>query len=150
MSVHNEPALVQAFGHVGLSTSDLERTMSLFRDVLGFEVTEVKEHSGEVLEKVVGIDSARIRIAYAHGHGVSVELLEYLSPAERRLSSARPCDAGHAHLAFTVRDLPALLERLSGHGFVTHNPPQHVESAGKTIIYAYGPDSLVLELSEID
>jgi len=42
-----------------------------------------------------------------------------------------------------------MLARLAEHGFAAANPPEHVVSVGRRTVYAYGPDQLVLELSEI-
>ena len=140
---------ITRFVHVGLSTSDLARSTRLFEEVLGFQVSAPVRYQGEQLEKIVGVPSAAIDVAYARGHGFEVELLHYISPGDTRISDLRPCDPGHAHLAFYVADLDAMLARLSDHGFTAANPPEYVGGVGRRTVYAYGPDRLVLELSEI-
>jgi catechol 2,3-dioxygenase-like lactoylglutathione lyase family enzyme len=139
---------ITRFVHVGLSTSDLARSTRLF-EALGFDVSPPVRYQGEQLARIVGIPSAAIEVAYARGHGFEVELLHYVSPDGRRSSDLRPCDPGHAHLGFYVADLDATLARLADHGFVAAGPPEMVAAVGRRAVYAYGPDGLVLELSEV-
>lgn len=133
--------------HTGLSTSDLKRSIHLFGDVLGFKVSDIVNYSGDALQRIVGVEGAEIRVAYADGYGYQIELLEYVKPDVRTISKLRPCDPGHSHLSFTVENLDDMLKRLKEVGFTAAEPPQTVDH-GRRVTYVYGPDQLVLELSE--
>ena len=56
-------------------------------------------------------------IAYVRGPGHSIELIEYLAPADRGKVESKPCDTGFAHVAYDVDDLDAAMAAAAEHGF---------------------------------
>lgn len=135
--------------HTGITVSDMGRTLAFFRDVLGFSVSPVTRHQGEDFARITGIADPVIDIAYVDAPGHKLEILHYLAPAEKVTSSLRPCDNGHLHLAFAVKDIDALTERVRGAGYIpVGSAPTVDEDGGIRGIYAYGPDGLVLEFME--
>ena len=137
--------------HTGLTVSDVERSLAFYRDVFGFEVTEITHHQGEMVERITGVDGAEVLIAFVNLPGHQIELLQYLKPDDRRVSELRPCDTGATHLAFEVDDIDAVLEAIKAGGFEPVNPPQAVPAGprkgGKTV-YTRDPDGVVLEFQQ--
>jgi catechol 2,3-dioxygenase-like lactoylglutathione lyase family enzyme len=140
---------VLGVAHTGITTSDLDRSIRFFRDVLGMAVTEPALYDNPVMAKITGVPEAAIRIAYVDLPGHKLELLQYVRPLPRRHSDLRPCDSGHLHLSLTVEGIDEVAGRMSQAGFKLAGPIQRVEDAGGfRVIYTYGFDGLVIELMD--
>lgn len=134
--------------HTGITTSDLDRSIRFFRDVLRLPVSDRQRLQGPVFAGITGVPEAEIEIAYVDAPGHRLELLQYLKPEARRASALRPCDSGHLHLSFQVDDIEDVLGRMHANGFAS-GPVQTVQEAGGLkAIYAHGPDALVIELMQ--
>jgi len=135
--------------HTGITTSDLERSIRFFRDVLGMPVSEPALYDDPIMGKITGVPEAAIRIAYVDLPGHKLELLQYARPLQRSHSDLRPCDSGHLHLALNVEGIDEVAGRMSQAGFKLAGPIQQVEDAGGfRVIYTYGFDGLVIELMD--
>ncbi len=67
--------------HVGVTVSDLARSMTFYRDVLGFHVAyERGEVTAEYMPRLVGIPGARLKIAGLDIPGLHLDLIEYIAP----------------------------------------------------------------------
>ncbi len=135
--------------HIGISVSDMDRTIRFFRDVLGAEVSEPHLYDDPKIGTIVGIPGIRNIICQASVSGKRFELLQYVDPQGRQAENHRPCDPGHMHLALTVEDIEAVIDRMRLHGFAPAGPVQrNVGSAELAASYCYGFDGLVVELIE--
>lgn len=135
--------------HTGLTTSDIERSIVFFRDILGFPVDEPVLYEDSMFERVTGVKGANIRISYVKLPGHTLELLEYVKPLDKKASELRPCDPGHIHLSLLVENIEDLVEKIREGGFETVGPIQHVGGDEPfKVIYAHGPDRLYLELMD--
>jgi catechol 2,3-dioxygenase-like lactoylglutathione lyase family enzyme len=144
-------ALITATSHTGVTVSDLDRAIKLFRDVLGCDVTQPAKYRGSFIEGVTGIPGAVVKIAYVKLPGHQLELLQYLEPGDRRRSDLRPCDTGSLHLAFYVDDLDLVLKGVGECGFEPVNAPQTVPAGprkGARTVYTRDADGVVLEFQE--
>jgi len=140
---------VLGVAHTGITTSDLDRSIRFFRDVLGMPVTEPALYDDPVMGKITGVPEAAIRIAYVDLPGHKLELLQYARPLQRSHSDLRPCDSGHLHLSLKVEGIDEVARRMGQAGFKLAGPIQQVEDAGGfRVIYTYGFDGLVIELMD--
>jgi predicted enzyme related to lactoylglutathione lyase len=140
---------VVGVAHTGITVTDLDRAMSFFHDVLGGQVTAPVLYEDSVFERITGVEQANIKIAYIDLPGHKLELLQYMKPAERRVSQLRPCDGGHLHLSLVVEGIDELVQRMSAAGFAPVGPIQKVDvGGGFRVIYTYGFDGLVIELMD--
>src|SRR5439155_19250367 len=98
-----------AADHTGFTVTNLERSLSFWQDVLGFELSHRAHHTGALASEVTGVPGADISIAVLKGHGHKIELLEYLARKDRKRMDVRPCDVGSVHVAFTVENLEDIL-----------------------------------------
>ena len=92
---------VLSTNHTSFTVSNLDRTIAFFRDALGFEVTSKAPRDPDAIERITGVEGSEVMIAYVRGPGHSIELIEYLAPADRGKVESRPCDTGFAHVATT-------------------------------------------------
>jgi catechol 2,3-dioxygenase-like lactoylglutathione lyase family enzyme len=110
--------------------------------------------SGEMLEREVALEGARLRLVeLGTGGETMLELLQYHEPRPRDdLDELRPCDAGAHHVALTVEDIQADYARLSDAGVEFTCPPQEVDAghfAGHRTVYCYDPDHMIVELWQV-
>jgi glyoxylase I family protein len=139
--------------HTGITVSNLERALAFWRDVLGFEFSHSVHQKGERPEQVTGVKGAELKLAVVKtptGH--KIELLEYFAPADRRRGDLRPCDVGHVHVALTVDNLDAVLEKIAASGWKAAGKPQTLRqgpNAGKRVIYVRDPEGTTIELMQM-
>jgi len=116
--------------HIGIMVSDLERSISFYRDILGLKVREIRRRDN-------GPDLVFIEVG-----GVEIELIA---------GSASPYHKGDGivnHLAFTVTDLEAALAHLHAHGVEVISPKPIVLDEHTRVAFFRGPDGEKLELVE--
>jgi glyoxylase I family protein len=139
--------------HTGITVSKLERSLAFWRDVLGFELSHTAHQIGEMAEEITGVAGAEIKLAVVKAPGGhKIELLEYLAPPERKRHVVlRPCDIGHAHVALTIENLDAILERIAASRWKAAGKPQMLKSgpnAGKRVVYVRDPDGTTIEFMQ--
>ena len=142
---------VRGVHHVSRSVDDMDRSLAFYRDLLGFEVVLDTEMSGEMLDREVALEGARLRLVeLSAGSGETMlELLQYLSPSPAPDAGLRPCDVGAHHFAFLVDDIQAAHRELEARGVVFTHPPQEVDAGyfrGHRTAYCFDPDGQIVEL----
>ena len=139
--------------HTGITVSNLERSLTFWRDVLGFEFSHTAHQKGELAQEITGIEGAELKLAVLKAPGGhKIELLEYLAPADRKPANLRPCDVGSVHVALLVNDLDTVLERIAASGWQAAGKPQMLTrgpNAGKRVVYVRDPDFTTIEFMEL-
>lgn len=142
---------IVAADHTGFTVSDLERSLAFWRDVLGFELSHRPHQTGALASEITGVPGAEISIAVLRGYGHKIELLQYLAPADREHFAPRPCDVGSVHVAFTVENLDALLEKIAASDWKPAGTPQTLTAGpntGKRVVYVRDPDGTTIEFMQ--
>ena len=135
--------------HTSFTVSNLDRSIAFFRDILGFTATPKLPRSRSVIQSITGVSESDVMIAYLHGPGHTLELIQYLAPSDRGEVRPRPCDVGFAHIAFDVEDIDAIVTLSSDHnvfpiGKITTGD-QGPNKGGKAV-YLRDPDGITVEL----
>ena len=141
-----------AADHTGFTVSNLERSLAFWRDVLGFELSHRPHQTGDLASEITGVPGAEISIAVLKGYGHKIELLQYLAPPDCKHVDVRPCDVGFVHVAFTVDDLDAVLNKIASSGWKAAGKPQTLHSgpnAGKRVVYVRDPDGTTIEFMQL-
>jgi len=153
---------VIAADHTGITVSNLERSLEFWQNVLGFEFSHRAHQTSEMASEITGVAGAEIKLAVVKtpgGH--KIELLEYLAPPDRKKhvdpstslrTSLRPCDVGSVHIAFTVDNLDAVLQRIAASGWKAAGKSQTLQSgpnAGKRVVYVRDTDGTTIEFMEL-
>ena len=143
---------ILAADHTGITVSDLERSLVFWRDVLGFELSHRTHQKGELAGEITGVAGAEISLAVVRAPGHKIELLQYHAPPDRKFRNTdRPCDVGAVHVALTVDNLDAVLERIAASGWSAAGMPQTLATgpnAGKRVVYVRDPDGTTIELMQ--
>jgi len=143
--------MIRGIHHTAISTSNLERALAFYRDLLGFEtVAEFAWPEGaELADQITGLKSSSARAAMLRAGNAFIELFEYASPPPVPGDPKRPvCDHGITHIALDVTDIDAEYARLSEAGMIFHCPPQDL-GPGARATYGRDPDGNVVELQQI-
>lgn len=143
--------MINGVHHVSLATTDLERMLRFYRDLLRLEVREAwkVEQTDETFQTIVGLKDAAFHAAWLRAGNVEVEIFQYLRPEGRPVVPGPACDAGIRHICFDVSDLAGEYARLKAAGVPFFSEPQHVPAAGVTTVYARDPDGNIVELQEV-
>src|SRR5918911_4190321 len=137
--------------HTGLHVRDLARSVAFYRDLLGLQVLAEREARADYVGEVVGYPGATIRMAWLRhaGGGPILELLQYVDPAGTPVDTATP-NPGTAHVAFSVPDIHATVERLRAAGVAFKSAAPVAITAGANrggdAAHLRGPGGITLEL----
>jgi catechol 2,3-dioxygenase-like lactoylglutathione lyase family enzyme len=146
---------VQAVDSIGITVSDLDRSVEFFSKILTFEKVSEIEVAGSEFEHLEGVFGARARIARLKLGGEFIELTEYLAPRGRPVPiGMRSNDRWFQHIAIIVSDMDQAYQRLRQHK-VEHasSGPQRLpdwnpNAGGIEAFYFRDPDGHHLEILE--
>lgn len=149
------PESARAVQAVGMTVSNLDRSVAFFRDVLGFEIVDRFEESGRDTELLTGVFGARTRTARLRLGQEVLELTEFLAPRGRPYpADTRANDQWFQHVAIIVSDMDQAYARLRANG-VTHAstgpqrlPDWNPNAGGIEAFYFRDPDGHFLEILE--
>jgi MIP family channel proteins len=143
-----------AVATVGITVTDLDRSVDFYSRVLGFEKESEIEAAGDAYEHLQGLFGLRMRVARLRLGAERIELTEYLAPSTGRPipPDSRSQDQWFQHVAIVVSDMDAAYRRLREHR-VRHasSGPQRLpdwnpDAGGIEAFYFRDPDGHVLEL----
>ncbi len=122
------PQLTQAVDAVGMTVSDLDRSVDFFAQVLNFEkISDVEVH-GKAFEEMQGVFGLRMRVARMKLGSETIELTQYLAPEGRPIPADwRSNDHWFQHIAIVVSDMDEAYQHLRQHRV------RHVSSGPQTI-----------------
>ena len=145
--------LVKSVDAVGITVSDIDRSVEFFSKVLSFEKVSDVEVAGSEYERLQGVFGARMRIARMRLGEEFIELTEYLTPRGRPIPvDSRSNDQWFQHIAIVVSDMDKAYQQLRAHKVQhTSNGPQRIPdwnkaAAGIKAFYFKDPDGHNLEL----
>src|SRR3974390_2654605 len=99
-------APITAVEAVGITVSDLDRSIEFYTKVLHFQKEWEKELSGAEIEHLKGVFGVRVRVARLRLGSEEIELTEYLAPQGRPVPlDSRSNDLWFQHIALVVSDM---------------------------------------------
>lgn len=147
-----QPAVL-AVDSVGLTVSDMDRSVEFFSKVLSFEKVSDVEVWGSDYERLQGLFGMRARIVRMQLGEESIELTEYLVPQGRPIPvDSRSNDRWFQHVAIIVSDMD------KAYRWLRQNKVEHASSGPQTLpewnknaggiqaFYFKDPDRHVLEI----
>jgi catechol 2,3-dioxygenase-like lactoylglutathione lyase family enzyme len=146
-------APVRSVASVGMTVSDVDRSVEFYGKVLGFERLSDVEVWGSDVERLQGVFGARIRVARMQLGEEQIELSQYRTPRGRPIPpDARSNDRSFQHIAIIVSDMAKAYAHLRNHK-VEHisTAPQRLpdwnpNAGGIQAFYFRDPDGHALEI----
>ena len=123
--------------HVGISVSDMERSLKWYKEVLGFDQLLKDDY----------VPPLGARICFIRGcGGFEIELFQYdqpkAIPADRLTPNSDLQTIGTKHAAFETDDMPALKAHFVACGVdIAHE----VTMDGESVMFVRDPDGVLLE-----
>ena len=142
---------VLATNHTSFTVSDLDRSITFFTEVLGFEMVNRAPRDPILISSITGVPGADIEVAYIQGPGHRLELIQYYGPSERSQVDSRPCDSGFAHVAYDVDDVDAAVAASAPYQVLPIGEVTVIDkgpNAGRKVVYLRDPDGVTIEYIE--
>ncbi|MFN0128140.1 MAG: VOC family protein [Verrucomicrobiales bacterium] len=148
-----EPLKPVAVGPIGMTVSDMDRSVAFFHSVLTFEKGADAEFHDDAFDRLTGVFGARVRIVDMRLGEETLRLTQYLTPQGRPIPvDSRSNDRWFQHIAIVVRDMDAAYARLREHKVLPVStapqtlPEWNKGAAGIRAFYFRDPDNHNLEL----
>lgn len=143
--------MITGVHHFALTVGDADRAIA-FYGLFGMEVASDREVERDYVEVITGVEGAHLRLVHLLGHGVRLELIQYLHPTGRERAAALP-DVGSAHACFITDDLDEELARLSEHDISMQSREPVTTTSGPNRggrgVYLLDPDGNVVEVVQL-
>jgi catechol 2,3-dioxygenase-like lactoylglutathione lyase family enzyme len=134
--------------HVGLTVSDLDRSINFYRDVVGMTThSDVVEVDSEGFGRLTANPGAKLRTALLAAGTVLLQLVEYREGGGGRLALGHH-HVGSPHLSFWVDDAPTLRDEFVGRGNVVITSDIEAVVPGLRSFYVLDPDGVPVEFIE--
>jgi catechol 2,3-dioxygenase-like lactoylglutathione lyase family enzyme len=142
-----------AVGSIGMTVSDMDRSVAFFHEVLTFEKVADCEFHDDAFDRLTGVFGARVRIVDMKLGEETLQLTQYLTPLSRSVPvDSRSNDRWFQHIAIVVRDMDAAYSRLREHKVRPVStapqtlPEWNKAAAGIRAFYFRDPDDHNLEI----
>ncbi len=134
--------------HIGITITDIEESLSFYRDVLGFSVHRIMNESGKHIDNFSSLNDVEVKtIKMKDRNGNLIELLKYYSHPEGP-NIDKLTRVGCSHIALTVDNLDFLLKEIRELGYHINCEPQLSPDGKVKLTFCRGPDGVLLELVE--
>jgi len=144
--------MITQIRHAGITVQNLDKCLSFFVDLLGFEVMKKMDESGSYIDAMHNLNDVKVTtVKIKAPDGNLIELLKFNSHKVEHDESwnGKIYSTGLTHLAFTVEDLEKTYEVLTKKGVHFNAPPQHSPDGYAKVTFCRGPENLFLELVEV-
>ena len=138
--------------HLGLTVTDIERSIEFYRDLLGMELIGRRPSvTADYVARQTGYKNVELNVASFRVGGNSPQTLEVV---QYMTATGEPSDQatnrpGNSHLCMLVDDLRASYQNLAARSVQFKSEPVEITAgpnAGGLVIYLSDPDGYTLEL----
>lgn len=145
---------IEAVNHIGIGVKDMDKSMSLYKDILGFK-EEVIGYTAKMDLMAPMLPSPtptmKVKIVTNQYKGAWIEAYQSLRPYEPSVAIPRWGDIGHMEFAINVSNIEKVYEQLQKKGVHFLSPPQTVDfppSGEWKYTYMVDPDGFLVSLVE--
>ena len=110
-------AQVRALGSIGMTVSNMDRSVDFYSKLLSFEKVSDIELAGTEYEHLLGVFGLRIRIVHLKLGDESIRLTQYVAPPDGRSIpvASNSYDLWFQHIAIVVSDMEKAYQRVRKH-----------------------------------
>ncbi len=145
--------VVQSVDSIGITVSDIQRSLDFYTKILPFESVSDVEVTGEAYEHLMGVFGLRMRVVRLRLGREFIELMQFLAPRGRPIPvDSRSNDRWFQHIAIIVSDMEKAYAHLRTHN-VEHAstgpqrlPDWNPNAGGIEAFYFRDPDGNHLEV----
>lgn len=137
--------------HVGLTVTDLEKSIIFYRDVVGMKEEYYSEIASNSFDELIANSGVQIRFCYLTLESFRLQLIEYVSGSDTNALALQHNKAGNPHLSIWVEDVAAKYEEVASRNDVTITSrivTQEYKDIGARTFYVTDPDGVQVEFSE--
>ena len=143
--------------HIGLTVSDMDRSIAFYRDILGLTFQGELLMEGPETDLLFAQPNSKARVAYLNGSDAilapPVELIQFVDTTVE-VDTAQLHKTSISEICFRVDDLETVYQHLMAHQVECLSAPQTFDftSAGfgkSKAIYFKDPDGIILELMQV-
>jgi catechol 2,3-dioxygenase-like lactoylglutathione lyase family enzyme len=138
---------------IGITVSDLTRSLAFYTEVLSFKQVSQSELSGDAYEHLTGVLGLRMRVVRLQLGDEFIDLIQYSTPRGRPIpADSRSNDHWFQHIAIIVSDMDKAYAQLRAHNVEHTSPgPQRLpdwnpNAGGIQAFYFRDPDGNHLEI----
>jgi catechol 2,3-dioxygenase-like lactoylglutathione lyase family enzyme len=140
--------------HVGITVSNLDRTLEFYRNTFGIEPLFRHAGKGPEIDKSLGLPDCEISTAFLDLGNARIELMQFHSSRGRTDNGRWVNDAAVPHICFEVENVEATYKDLSARGVDFVSSPivlgkEHGPFAGLSYVYLRDPDGVALQLYQL-
>lgn len=138
--------------HTGLVVFNLDRALFFWVDLLGFKILKKTIESGDYIDAILGLKNVNVttvKLESPDKNNSQLELLHFNSHKSESKWEGNPFSTGFTHIAISVKNVDQLCEKLLLHGVEFPGKPQINPEHTAKVIYARGPEGILIELVEI-
>ena len=141
--------MISSIRHTGLVVADLQKALHFWCDVLGFKVVKQMDETGPYIDAMMGLVDVRVTtVKLAAPDGNLIELLHFHSHPDQPQWNGSPYTTGFTHIAMTVDNIDQTISKLAQENVIFPSTPQYSPDGCVKVIYAKGPEGVLLELVE--
>ena len=137
--------------HIGITVTDMEKSIELYRDYFGFKVVWDELEEGEFIDNLTGEKDVKVRtVKMKDGNGGMVELLYYHSHLQLNTLNIQNkiWSIGCSHFALTVDNLDGVYQDLSHMGLTFICEPKISSDGNAKVCFCRDFDGTLIELVE--
>jgi len=136
--------MLKEMHHTGLSVTDMERSLELYRDILGMEVEwDLTIKDIPAFGTIIGLPGVEERIVMMKLNNCRIELFQFYEPKGKKIER-RQCDIGYMHVAFVVDELDDICRKLEEKGIEFYSKAEDLGMF--SVIFFKGFDGETIEL----
>lgn len=134
------------FNHVGISVTDIDRSIAFYRDLLGMkQLCDVFPFGDEKFAAIMDIPAVTGRMCMMGGGTLQLELFEFTT-SKPKDPEYPVSDRGISHFGITVEDVDATYEKLRAADVRIHCPVISFNGGSMKAAYCRDPDGNVFEI----
>jgi glyoxylase I family protein len=139
-----EKNMLKEVHHTGLSVTDIDKSLELYHDILGFEIEwDATIENIPEFGTVISLPGVKERICMMRLNNCRIELFQFFEPKGKKIER-RQCDLGYMHVAFVVDELKDICRKLTEKGIKFYSKPQDL--GVYEVVFFYGFDGETIEL----
>ena len=132
--------------HVGLIVKDIDKSLELYRDILGFKPMIDQIEQGQFYEYLTGNKSIVARTCKCYSkNGTCIELIEYQSDSLVQRKKELVCE-GFNHIALDIDDIESIYDNLLKVGITFINKPKFNDKKTAKVAFCKDFEGNYLEL----